>query len=210
MTLRKAQALSAVAVGFTVKSGWACAVLLTTPLASPRVLDSRRVELSDPAVPESRQPYHAGFGTARDTGAELTRLVSGVKRFGGEAVAALIRGYQGEHCVQGTGVIVGSLVDPETIANDHIRIHALEGQLFRTIVSDAAARHDLPCAIWRERDLYELGARVLTRPEPKLRAAVAALGRETDGPWRAEQKAAALAAWIVLAAPGLVKRGQVL
>ena len=198
------------AVGFTVKSGWACAVLLTTSVASPRVLDSRRIELSDPAIPESRQPYHAGFGTARDSGQTLTNLVSGVKRFGGDALTTLIRGYQTEHRVQGAGVVVGSLVDPETIANDHIRIHALEGQLFRGVVRDAAVRHDLPCAIWRERDLYALGAQVLKRHEPKLRATVAALGRDTDGPWRAEQKAAALAAWMVLTGPGLVKRGQVL
>jgi hypothetical protein len=188
-------------------------VLLTMPLASPRVLASRRVELSDPAVPESRQPYHAGFGTARGSGAELTRLVSGVKRFGGRAVTTLIRGYQGEHRLQGAGVVVGSLIDPETIANDHIRIHALEGQLFRAVVHEAAVRRDLPCAIWRERDLYALGVQVLQRPEPKLRAVLAGLGRETDGPWRVEQKAAALAAWIVLAGSlagsGLVKRGQV-
>ena len=48
------------AIGFTVKSGWACAVLVAGSATSPRVVDSRRVDLSDPAIPESRQPYHAG------------------------------------------------------------------------------------------------------------------------------------------------------
>jgi len=64
------------AVGFTVKSGWACAVLVIGPATSPRVVDSRRVDLSDPAIPESRQPYHAGFGTARDAGGERSRLLA--------------------------------------------------------------------------------------------------------------------------------------
>jgi hypothetical protein len=59
------------ASGFTVKSGWASAVLVTETDGSPRVADSRRVELSDPGIPESRQPYHAGFGKARDGGPEL-------------------------------------------------------------------------------------------------------------------------------------------
>ena len=197
--MTRSNARPASAAGFTVKSGWASAVLLAGPLASPRVLDSRRVELCDPTVPEARQPYHAGFGTARDSGAELTRLVSGVKQFGGEAVATLIRGYQTEHGVKGAGVVVGSLIDPAQIANDHIRIHALEGQLFRGIIEDAAARRELACAIWRERDLYELASGVLKQSEPALRAAVAALGRNVEGPWRAEQKCASLAAWIVLA-----------
>ena len=70
------------AIGITVKSGWASAVLLVGAASSMRVADSRRVELSDPAIPESQQPYHAGFGTAREAGQDLTRLVAAVKGFG--------------------------------------------------------------------------------------------------------------------------------
>src|SRR5262245_57686003 len=65
------------AIGVTVKSGWACVVLVAGSAARPRVIDSRRIELSDPAIPESRQPYHAGFGTARSAGADRARLVAG-------------------------------------------------------------------------------------------------------------------------------------
>lgn len=64
----KARAREAVAVGFTIKSGWAAAVLLDGSGAVPRVLDSRRVQISDPDVADSTQPYHAGFGAARDAG----------------------------------------------------------------------------------------------------------------------------------------------
>ena len=78
------------AAGFTVKSGWASTVLVTGSAASIQVIDSRRIELSDPAIPESRQPYHAGFGTARASGAELSRLVSAVERFGRESVTGTI------------------------------------------------------------------------------------------------------------------------
>jgi hypothetical protein len=187
------------AIGFTIKSGWASAVLLAGPARSPRVVDSRRVDLSDPAASESRQPYHAGFGTARAAGPELSRLIATVKRFGRQSVTGVIRQYEmAGHPLRGVGLVVGSLIDPARIANDHIRIHALEGQLFRRVVEDAATRGRLPCSTWQDRDLYALAAGTLKQPERALRDRVTALGRGVGAPWRAEQKAAALAAWLVL------------
>jgi hypothetical protein len=187
------------AVGFTVKSGWACAVLVSGAAASPVVVESRRVELSDPDLPDAQQPYHAGFGTARGEGKHLSTLVASVKRFGRSSVTRVIRDYQAGHNLRGAGLVVGSLIDPETIANDHIRIHALEGQLFRGVVVDAAQRCGLRSALWRERDLVAAAANALRRPEQELRDVVSQLGRALGGPWRAEHKAATLAAWLVLA-----------
>lgn len=192
--------MEALALGLTVKSGWAAAVLLVVDShQSPHVADSRRIELSDPEDPESRQPYHAGFGTARSGGPELTRLVGSVRRFGLRSVTNLIKSYTtvGQR-LSGAGVVVGSLNDPARIANDHIRIHALEGQLFRTIVEESVRAHALRCEVWRERDLYAAAAAALHQNEARIRSAVTALGRTTTGPWRAEQKAAATAAWLVL------------
>ena len=190
------------AVGFTVKSGWASAVLMTGSATTPSVSDSRRVELSDPAIPESRQPYHAGFGTARSAGDVLSRLVASVEDFGQQSVAEVIRHYQtASHHIRGVGVVVGSLIDPERIGNDHIRIHALEGRLFRRVVEGAAAQSRLRCWIWRERDLYSAAAEILAKSEQALRRTLAELGRAVPGSWRAEQKAATLAAWLVLAGP---------
>ena len=187
------------ALGVTVKSGWACAVLVVSSDTGLRTADSRRVELSDPADPESRQPYHAGFGTARASGPRLSRLIAAVKRYGRQSVGKLLQQYRAAgHDLRGAGIVVGSLIDPSTIANDHIRIHALEGQLFRRLVEDAAARHRLPCSLWRERDLYAQAEITLNQPETTLRAAIGGLGRDVEGPWRAEQKTAALAAWMVL------------
>jgi hypothetical protein len=188
------------AVGFTVKSGWACEVLLAGPLRSPRLVDSRRVELCDPANPKARQPYHASFGTARKAGADLSALIASVKQFGRRSVTNAIRARQKDGlALTGIGIVVGSLIDPAEIANDHIRIHALEGQLFRAIVQGAADRLKLPSSMWRERDLYGVASTTLKRTEPELRQALASLGKDWSGPWRAEHKAAALAAWIVLA-----------
>jgi hypothetical protein len=197
------------ALGFTVKSGWACVVLLAGPTSSPSLVHTRRVEISDPAVADSVQPYHAGFGTARSSGATLRRLVASVRQYGRRSVADLIRSYDRDgHRLVGAGIVVGSLIDPAKIANDHIRIHALEGQLFREVVKDAVARRKLPCSVWRERDLRGLGASTLKRSETELRDTLTGLGRSVAGTprlgWRSEHKAAALAAWMVLAE----KRGR--
>lgn len=197
------------AIGFTVKSGWAAAVLLGGPPASPRVLDSRTLDLSDPTIPEACQPYHDGFGTTRKNGPELSRLVASVQRFGRRAVTGLIRQYRAEgHHLVGIGVVAGSLIDPDRIANAHIRIHALEGRLFRTVVGDGVGRAGLTFSTWRERDLYGRAVVILKRTEPELRLALAAVERPLPRPWRAEQKAAALAAWLALASRKTMRSGQ--
>jgi hypothetical protein len=187
------------AVGFTVKSGWASAVLLARTDGSLEVIDCQSVMLSDPNVAESRQPYHAGFGTARAAGSGLSRLLASVRRFGRTSMNRLLQQYADEgHTVRGAGVVVGSLVDPRTIANDHIRIHALEGQLFRTIVQTSLSKHGVKCSTWRERDLLGTARERLGTQEAAVWTALLGLGRNVEGSWRAEQKAAALAAWLVL------------
>jgi hypothetical protein len=165
------------------------------------------VELCDPAIPGSRQPYHAGYGTARASGPKLSRLVAAVQRAGRRSVTDLIARYQSEgiHCT-GAGIVVGSLIDPESIANEHIRIHALEGQLFRQVVQDGVMGSGLTYSIWRERDLYSAAADTFNQREERIREALGALGRTVPGSWRSEQKVATLAAWLVLAGRSRAQR----
>ena len=72
-------------------------VLLPGSAAAPRVVDCRRVEISDPDIPDAKQPYHAGFGTARDAGDELKRLVASVKSYGRKSIGGVLREYQDAH-----------------------------------------------------------------------------------------------------------------
>jgi len=187
------------AIGFTVKSGWACTVLVALVDGAARVLDHGRLELSDPALPESKQPYHDGAGTARKEGPALSRLLGSVRTFAAASLKDRIARFRTPgYPLKGAGIVVGSLIDPRQIANDHIRIHALEGRLFREIVQDAAERAKLPCFLWRERDLLAAARETLGKPEAQLRIMLRDLGKPFPGPWRSEQKAAALAAWLVL------------
>ena len=187
------------ALGFTIKSGWTAAVLVTGTSAAPRLAAVERVEISDPGVPESKQPYHEGFGTARGQTAALRRLVASVERYGARSVGDFIQRQQNQYQVCGAGLIVGSLIDPATIGNDHIRIHALEGQLFREVVRNAASTCRLDTMIWRERDVYTSASGALGASDAAIKTRVAALGRGRAGPWRSEHKLAAVAALLMLA-----------
>jgi hypothetical protein len=173
-------------------------VLVTGSAVDPVVALSRRVEISDPDIPDAKQPYHAGFGKARDAGHELKRLLTSVRSYGRKSIDRILRECAEDHAIRGVGVVAGSLIDPKSIANDHIRIHAMEGQLFRTVVIDAAEARGLRCDVRRERDLYGDAATVLKATEPAIRKRLTAIGRGIDGGWRAEHKAAALSAWMLL------------
>jgi len=185
------------ALGFRVKSGWAALVLLAGPRNAPRVVDSRIVELSDPAVPHSRQPYHAAIGTAQTDKGVVGRLIRGIERFSRAQIAALVGATRAKHRLSGAGVVVSSLTDPATIANQHMRAHASEGRLFRSVTADALERCGVKTRIVLEHDVYETLAKRLRRPPAKVKTQVSDLGEHIT-PWRAEQKVAAAAAWLVL------------
>jgi hypothetical protein len=190
-----------IAVGFRVKSGWAMAALVAGPTTSPTLLDVRRVQLSDPSVPGSVQPYHAGLDPSKADGAEtVAHLVEAVRRFGKKAVADLLKEYgTGRRRLIGAGVVVGSQVDPATIKNGHIRAHAEEGRMFRLVVVDSAETLGLQPTVIAEKNLFAEASKVLQRPVSALRKDLIVLGGNVTGSWRSEEKCAALAAWMALA-----------
>jgi hypothetical protein len=167
-------------------------VLLAGPAKSPRVVECRVTLLADPDDPETRQPYHAGLDTHESrAGKAVRRLVKLVERFAHRSVAQLLAGYRAAgYRVRGAGIVVGSVIDPARIPNDHIRAHAEEGRLFRTVVAEGLRKGRVPVRVMVEKELWVTGAR--------LRNRVTALGESVEGPWRAEEKAAALAAWMAL------------
>jgi len=192
--------LERAAVGFRVKSGWAAVALVDSSTPLPTLLDVRAVQLADPAVPDSTQPYHAGLDVPNNVGIKtVARLVKIVERFSRRSVVDLLKEYAKSRRLVGVGVVAGSLVDPATMTNDHIRAHAEEGRLFRVVVVDAAKTLGLMSTVVAEKGLYAEASTRLRRPVPSLKKDLVALGQGVDGPWRSEQKNAALAAWMALA-----------
>ncbi|MFY9608280.1 MAG: hypothetical protein WAU45_06640 [Blastocatellia bacterium] len=189
-----------VAVGFRVKSGRAIAVVLAGPSGSPQVLARREISLCDPAVPDSIQPYHAALELPKRKASKVIEgLLKVVQRATQASVKALLNEWRAPGYEVGcAGLVVGSLVDPASIRNDHIRAHALEGQLFRTAVEDALRAKGMSSLAIPERDVYSKGAAALGRSEDELKRAASELGRAVAGSWRADEKTATLAAWMAL------------
>jgi hypothetical protein len=183
-------------LGFRVKSGWAAAVLIAISKKAPAVIDSRVLELADPRVAGSRQPYHAGFGTEQTDKSKVTRLVRGIERFSRRTIATLLDEYRDQHRLRSAAVVVASLTDPATIGSPHMRAHASEGRLFRTVLVDGLEHCGMTVRVILEREVYELLSKTLRRSPSQAKTQVAALG-EGVGRWRAEQKVAAAGAWLV-------------
>jgi hypothetical protein len=185
-------------LGFRVKSGWAAGVFVTGPAGSPQLLGRRVVQLCDPAVPESKQPYHAKMGTLQTDEDKIERLRKIIFTAAQNSVDVWLNELQEGGKIRRAGLVVGSDIDPSKIANPHIRAHALEGRLFRTVLQEALEVQGVSCAIFVERKVYEQAAQILKRSEKDLKQSLTQMGRLSGGSWRGDDKLAALAAWLSL------------
>jgi hypothetical protein len=183
-----------IAVGFRVKSGFAVAVALEGPASAPNAISRCVIAMSDPAVPETRQPYHDGFYKTEEDSREIARRVKIVERCANQAVAALLKDTR----VARAGLIVGSVIDPQKVGNPHIRAHAHEGRLFRTVLEEALRSRGVDCQVIVEKQLAAKTAAGLHRPSREIRRTLDRFGKVLGSPWRADEKAAATAAWLSL------------
>jgi hypothetical protein len=190
------------ALGFRVKSGWAVVVLLTSPDDAPQLADVNQVELSDPRLPETRQPYHARMGKLETDSRVVSRRERLVRRIAQQSLGTLLTSYwQKGYRIRRSALVVGSQIDPTIIANPHIRAHAFEGRLFRSAVEQTLEAHEIRTDVLLERDAYARVATGLKQSSEDLKRTIQDLGRSipaNSGPWRAEQKLAALAALFAL------------
>jgi len=187
------------ALGFRVKSGWAAAVLLTDSARSPQLCDVQRIDLSDPRFPETRQPYHAAMGKLETDARKINRRVRVVRSIAQRSIATLLDGYrQNGYSIRRAALVVGSRIDPASIANPHIRAHALEGQLFRSVLQRSLHGHGIRTEVLLAREAYGKAAVELKQSNENVRCMIQNFGRDAKASWRAEQKLAALAAWFAL------------
>jgi hypothetical protein len=187
------------ALGFRVKSGWAAVVLLTGATVSPTLRDNRVIDLSDPQFPDTRQPYHAAIGELETDTRTVNRRASAVRTVTQQSITKLLADYQRkDRAITRASLVVGSQIDPALIANPHIRAHALEGRLFRSVLEEALHAHGIRTATLLERNAYATATAQLKRSSDDVRRIIQNFRRSTEAPWRAEQKLAALAAWFAL------------
>ena len=190
-----------VAIGFRVKTGRATAVVMAGPASAPRVLSRKSLQLWDPAVPESHQPWHAEFELPAEESARVVpKALKAVERVALSALRELVGEVQtGQGAILGISLVAGSATDPESIHNPHMRAHAREGQLFPHALAAAARAMRIPAVMMVESEVFASAAAKLGKSPDAIKVAVTEMGRAVGKPWSAEEKCAAAAAWITLA-----------
>jgi len=132
----------------------------------------------------------------------VSRRERAVRRIAQQSLGTLLTSYrQKGYRIRQAVLVVGSQIDPTIITNPHIRAHAFEGRLFRSAVEQTLEAHGICTDVLLERDASARVAAGLKQSREDLKRAIQDLGKSipaNSGPWRAEQKLAALAAWFAL------------
>lgn len=190
------------AAGFRAHTGWAAAVVLAGPVDAPRVIDRQRLNMLAKGVPF--ECYHAAAALprpkaealvekARATATELAR--DALRELTASASSAKAR-------LDAVGVALSNaqpLLSIDEALSSHAMKHAAEGQLYRQALMDAAKELGLRVVTMPERDLDTSAATALGMSAVLARGRASDLGRNLGPPWAADQKNAALVAWLALA-----------
>ena len=163
---------------------------------APTVLDRRRIEIADPSIRGSVQPYHrAAILGLSNAQAFLDQCAKASRAMATATLAEVMRETRIECCAMllSSGRPGGSL---ESILASHAAIHTAEGDFFRDAILFAVGACKLPCRKIREKELLALAEATFQMD----------VGRHADemrkmlgAPWTQDQKFAAIAAWIALA-----------
>ena len=192
------------ALGFRTHSGWTVVVAVAGSLRRPVVLERRRIEAADTAIPGSKQPYHAAERMGAETAEMLIRrcrdssTLLAVRAV--SALAAQLK--QKGHRVVGAGILFASgrpLPDLAATLQSHALIHTAEGEFFREVLVRAAEHCSLHVTKVKEREVWDRGTMVFRLPAVDLQQRIAGLGKSLGPLWRQDEKLASLAAWIALA-----------
>ena len=196
---------SAAALGFAPHSGWSVLVALGLDGsdARPRLLARERVELSGPKDPASKQPYHAVESLPVEEAARtLASFRADAERRAYDVLARVLPTLADEgRRIVGVGILDSAGrrgASLEATLASHALIHTADGDHFRNAIAAAAERSGLRVMRVRAREVEEQASAAIGQLPEALRETLQALRREAGPPWAADQKAAALLAWLVL------------
>jgi hypothetical protein len=189
------------ALGLAPHSGWAVAVVLGGSAREPTVIARERIELSDPELAGSKAPYHALEPLPlAEAAARLQRYEASAASLAAAVLAALLRR---TGAVRGAGIL-GACgrggASLGAILASHALIHGADGEHFRAALAGALGELEVPVTRIARQELLARATDVLEVRAAPLAERLAALGRGLGAPWGADQKAAALLAWLLLAA----------
>jgi len=189
-----------ISIGLRAKTGRAIAVVLGGSIEAPIVLLKTEIKLVDPKVPGTAQPYHEVMDLSwEESQREVRKYAAAIERTAQKALAKLIEEQRTKRLkIAGVGIVGAPDRDLARIGNPHIRAHAAEGVLFRRVLDLAAQSNGLKWQMFSDRNFDEAMAEKLGAKHSRVKQSLSELGRSISPPWRADEKQAAMAAWLVL------------
>ena len=187
-------------MGFRAKTGRAIAVALARGDSVPTYVARWEVRLYDPLLPATGLPHHEVMELPWIEAQSAARpFENRIEIIATNALAALLSELSSKGCsVTSVGVVGSPDRNLERIGNPHIRAHAAEGILFRRVLEVAAAAHKLRWRSFSDRDFENLAVSELGRDPQEIKRVLAVIGLSAGKPWRADERAAATAAWLTL------------
>jgi hypothetical protein len=184
-------------------SGWAALVVVAGGPCEPEVLDRRRIEIADPAIGGSMQPYHEAEGLELDRARKyLERCEAAARRRSREGLSEALEKLRASgREAGGCGLVLSSgraLPPLPEILGSHALIHTADGEHFRNALREAASHLRLPVEGVREKEIWSRASADLGIPIAELQQAVNAIGKSIGPPWTQDQKLAALSGWLAL------------
>jgi len=192
--------LDLVAIGLRAKTARAIAVVVGGTADSPLVLAKTEIKLWDPKFPATGQPYHHVMDLPGEEWPQaVQKSARAIEKIAVKALATLMK----EQAAQGRRVRAVATVGAKdrnlaSIGNPHIRAHAAEGILFRRVLDNAAQKNGLPARAFAEREFDQILKQELGMKSNAVKKKLDEAARALPPPWRADEKLAAMAAWLVL------------
>lgn len=193
--------MTSAALGASVHSGWAAVVGVCEAGGELCILIRERIILVRDR--EAKQPYHAVENLPIAEAAEhLAAWAASAEQLAHQAVERIVTGLSRDRHVAGLGILEsagrkGTAL--ATILASHALIHTADGDHFRNAISAGASRCGLPVLRVTARELDARASTALRKSAETMHEVVKKAGRDVGPPWGADQKAAALLAWLVLA-----------
>jgi hypothetical protein len=187
-------------LGLRAKTARAIAVAVTGTIDSPRAVTRAEITLSTHGAPALFQPYHQVMSLPWEEAILAVRdSERAIEAIAKSRLELFLLDLQSQGLQITSIAIVGAPERKlESIGSPHIRAHAAEGVLFRHVWQVAAEGIGLPWQTFSEKGFEPSAASLLGMPVDAVRSRLAEFGGSLGRPWRADEKAAAMAAWIAL------------
>ena len=200
----KKQEPTPAAIGIRVHSGWGALVAISGKAEAVEVLERRRIEIIDPKVSGAAQPYH--FAEKLEI-REAEKHIEKCAAMAGTLALAGVREVVSNLWDRGYSVVAATILLSsgrplsalEKILLSHPTIHTAEGEFFRRAFREACETMKIVVTGIRERELDARATAAFGKAASEVKKTIDEEGRSLGPPWTADQKAAALAALIVLA-----------